>query len=157
MGRGQKSFQKTLNFEQVERILSSSKSKELKLRELSQLQNGRMKLGTMQAKSIYENYSQRTKTNFMKTIMDRMEPEMKKMFDKLRDEMPSEEREKFDNMSRGECEEFIKSINSMLPDEPEPTTESEVIESSESIPEMKPEELPTLSRDEYNLLNNMLK
>ena len=62
MGRSKcnKNFN-SIDIKNLEKILSSSKSKEVKLREISQLKNGNSKLGTSYAKQMYENYINKNK------------------------------------------------------------------------------------------------
>lgn len=139
---------KTLDTKQAERILMSNKPRDVKLRELSQLQNGRMKLGTMQAKNMLDNYNSRKDTNFMQNLMQNLDPETRRMVDQVRTSMSEEEREKFDTMSAENVQEFIKN-------NPEPVPVG--VEEKEVEEEIKEEDLPTMSKDEFNLLNRMLK
>jgi hypothetical protein len=112
MGRSKRSTKvnNQLDLMTAERILSSNKPRETKLRELSQLQNGNRKLGTLQAKAMFDNYNRRTASTFMDNIMNTIDPNTRQTLEKLKKDMSTEELKEFNNMSRDQFMDLMKSF-----------------------------------------------
>lgn len=204
MGRSKRTqpvINKQLDLQDLERILRSNKNREVKLREISQLNNGNRKIGTLQAKNIYENYlRQQNKTLNIEDMINRLDPNTKKMFNDIKGKMDPQQFQGFltniyDKLK--EPEELEKFLSSNFKDTVgEVQQEAEILKKeirdgagpSDPLPEEEPVEeinmdepvhpemimdmdgnvvdettdikdsdLPTLSKDEYNFLSNMMK
>lgn len=180
MGRGQKSKSiqvdsKTLDAVKAEKILSSNVPREVKMRQLCQLQNGNRKLGTLQAKEMLDNYNSRPKS-FMQNFINNLDPQTREMIDQLKQTMTPEQLAGFNNMSKEAVENMINNIEKQTPKEEPVAGPSEPIEEElkeqeftmkdgnlECVDdgkeddglEIKESDLPKLSEQEFNFLNKL--
>ena len=173
MGRGQKSKSiqvdsKTLDAVKAEKILSSTVPREVKMRQLCQLQNGNRKLGTLQAKEMLDNYNSRPKS-FMQNFINNLDPQTREMIDQLKQTMTPEQLAGFNNMSKEAVENMINNIEKQEesvagPSEPikEELKEQEFTMKDGNLEcveedglEIKESDLPKLSEQEFNFLNKL--
>lgn len=102
---------KQLDMVTLNAILSSNKLREVKLREISQLQNGNKKIGTLQAKQIFENYQrQQGRMGNLEQLIQTLDPDTKKMFQDIQN-----------NMEPNQFQQFLSTIHNKLKDPEELT------------------------------------
>ena len=112
MGRSKKGTQlgKGVDLGQVESILSSSSPREVKLRKLSQIQNGNRKLGTMQAKIMLDNFNNKKDSTFMDNMLSSLDDNTRKTLEDLKKDMDSDELKQFNGMDRSQFIDLMKSF-----------------------------------------------
>ena len=190
--RNQPLMNKQFDVMMMQDILSSNKSRETKMRELSQLYNGNKRVGTMQAKQIFENYQrQQNKMGNLDALINSLDPNTKKMFQDIQNNMDPNQFQNFlttihdklkdpEELTRFLSTQFKqevkevqeeaelikdnKSKDSIIKDNPslnEPVAEEMIMDMDGNVvdeaTDIKESDLPSLSKDEYDFLNSMMR
>lgn len=144
MGRSKRTplISKQLDTQELEKILQSTAPREVKLRKISQLNNGNKKVGTLQAKSILENYQK----NPLQNMINNLDPQTKGMFHDIQEKMGKEEFTEFLHTLQSKIKD-PNELNNLLESVKEQIKEEDI--AGPSQPEIKPEIKEQL--DEQNL------